>query len=199
MGFLVKSRAGAMGLSILFIAMALIVPVSADEKENSSGDERFNLVINKSDRYSYDIFFDYTTTLSPEKMSEIIIEPQHVRMYLNKVVTIDKSEIVDSVQVIDFTVSVLFYSNRIVYERTIDKTRNMVTFRVTDFTQNIQLLPGVTGSAGWFEFKESKNGTDIHFYQYFKCDRTIRDTYLAISKKNTRIYFKNLVNYLESL
>ena len=147
--------------------------------------------------YTIDVTAVYD--IEPRLLLSICYDPAHLRQYLPKWVTIEVLQEDETMHVLAYEGTFLFYTNRSVYQRRFDAEHEKIFFSQLESSQNIALFPNIKKSDGFYEILLTEDGVRLHYQQTTEVDREVSEKDLRRAKKQIRNYFANLRAYINKI
>jgi len=177
--------------------MLLWVFVSTSAISAATPTETVTISQTSSRAYIIDVTAVYD--IEPRLLLSICYEPAHLRQYLPKWVTIEVLQEDETMHVLAYEGTLLFYTNRSVYQRRFDAEHEKIFFAQLESSQNIALFPNIEKSGGFYEIFRTENGVRLHYQQTTEVDREVSEKDLRRAKKQIRDYFVKLRAYINKI
>ncbi len=153
------------------------------------------MVVNDS---TYQIEYSFETSLSDDKIFEVLLDFNHVEQYLKKpVLSIQLIEEDSLSNKINYHYNYLVAHLDIQMHRTADREEREVIFQQFSYDRSARIIPLVRHSNGYYKMSNVDGKTMIHYFQTATFDRNVNRMIKNMAYKETRNFLEDLWEYIE--
>ncbi len=155
----------------------------------------------RKDNFSYEVTCDITflNNVSKELLDFCWNMENIKKMLADEPVVIEYST-KGYQQTISYDYSFIFMRYFSQYERKLKPSESKISFKLTKNECSIPFIPNLQNGYGEYIVKSNYKTTTVHYYQYIRCDGTLRDFYFNYIKKDIVKYFNTFENeFLKTL
>ncbi|MBN1695300.1 hypothetical protein JW879_07870 [candidate division WOR-3 bacterium] len=183
-----NGRLGLLKYLIVFICFASIPAYC-------SGDIDSFLTVKDS---VYTVEYQFNTTCSEEKLLEVFYEFSHLENLINKKSTsLEKLDSGEDWYYVKYNYRYFLYKNTSIYRKVILPDENLVNFDVIYFEQNLDWVPEVLNSSGFYKIVKNDTNNTVIYFQETRLKGLCGKTYLDRVKKETEFFLKKLIAYVK--
>ena len=176
-------------LILLLINILNLYPVKKEYNFNSV----------RIDKDQYEINFDFESTLYENELIDVFYDAKEIKKYLNPILQVKETASTESTQDLEYVILVLFYKSTVIYKREIIKDQNEISFYISNFTQNVEIIPNIIESKGYFKVFMKDGKSIINYYQNYKLAKEFSNQYLSFSNMQAEAFCKSMCKYVRKL
>ncbi len=146
----------------------------------------------------YTIEYQFNTTCSEEKLLEVFYDFSHLENLINKKSTsLEKLDSGEGWYYVKYNYKYFFYKNISIYRKSILPDERLVSFDLIYFEQNLDWVPEVLNSSGFYKILNNDTNNTVIYYQQTKLKGLCDKIYLDHVEKETEFFLRKLIAYVK--